>query len=1031
MFRYGSYLQLLIGVAILGVGPILVPERLVSALLPSELPCVRGFIRNGGQWPDSVLAVFQSDGVDVWFTRSGLIQDVHTDTNGCRVGSVMYTGFQGAIAGLVVSEVCAVPVTFITGSSGAAVATFASSEDQVHIVHTNGYVERYSISRAGNLVRDSIKVAEINAGLLTTETRSKADADEVQWNRSTVFTSGTYIGGPGTDEIAALETLPDGTILVAGSTTQAVFPESLGGYSRQHQGNSDGFLARIDASLGRVYRWTFIGGSGDDRIKALALDRSRNVCVVLQTDSYDMPVLQEGRFTKSSGGKEAYVTVLDSSLMKIITGVYHGGPGDDVPCCISVDVFDDIVIAGTTTSTSGLPTTRPNLDAISGFFIANGRKTTYSYQVPSGKYNMGESDGFLAVYSSSGLLRAARYYGGDKYDTITAMTTDKQGRIIFAGTTSSPTLITVPIVFNGWPGRVPYQRNYAGGALDGFIVKINRALQLTQEDVDGNFVSYFGGTGVDRLNALVLGRDQDIYFAGNTTSNGFYRSSSIQSAVVDKTDGYVSWLSSDGTLMKGFTYWGGSEDDEVLAVHADPASTLVLFGGRTYSEDFPVVGTGSKSDIGGWSDGFIAALDFQRSRFSTRIPGNNKDEVVAFGTARYGDALFALNSASTNLFVADSAIIRDQNGATGYLGRYSLGEVTLNTPNEGEIVCAGSTSSVSWKTLGLSDTVRYSLEYRSVGGDEWTTIIRGLRAKMYAWKVPLAIQPGRYEVRVTSQFGHISKTGIPVTIDVKPAVSIRTSSLRDCEGAPVRMVATAANVVAGFQWRRNGTPLISATDSVYVVNSLNAGNVGTYDCVVSGVCSASDTSKPLVVDVTLRPVIKSQPLSMTVNSGVPILLGVVVDGAGMSYQWFKDGITLPGATSELYSVQRSTMADSGRYWCMVTNICGVTKSDTAIIRVRLGTWVNENDSTAIGIRVITQQPANEVLQLECYVPCGLLTVYLTDLTGRVVLQPFTVEFSPGERQQVTIPVAHLASGVLIVTVQSEAGAISVPALILH
>jgi len=718
-------------------------------------------------------------------------------------------------------------------------------------------------------------------------------------------------------------------------------------------------------------------------------------------------------------------------MSKLIMGVYHGGPSDDIPCCISVDVFDDIVIAGTTTSTSGLPTTRPNLDAISGFFIANGRKTTYSYQVPSGKYNMGESDGFLAVYSSSGLLRAARYYGGDRFDTITAMTTDKQGRIIFAGTTSSPTLITVPIVFNGWPGRVPYLRTYAGGTLDGFIVKINRTLQLTQEDADGNFVTYFGGNGVDRLNTMVLGRDQDIYFAGSTTSNGFYRSSSIQSAVADKSDGYVSWLSSDGTALKGFTYWGGSDDDEVLAVRADPSSQTVVFGGRTYSADLPIVGTGSASEVGGGRDGFIVALDFQRARFSTRVSGEGNDDVVAFANATFSDALFALNTTSTDLFLSDSAVIQRQSAAGGYLGRYSLGEVTLNTPTDGEVLCAGSVVTVSWQPLGLPDTVRYFLEYRAEGGDGWTTIARSLRAKSYTWKIPVTIQPGRYEVRVTTQYGHVSKTQRPVTIDVAAAASVISTPLRDCEGATVRMVAKPANVMATFQWRRNGIPLTGATDSVYVVKSLSAGNVGSYDCVVSSKCSQSDTSKPLIVEVTLRPVIKSQPFSTTVVSGEQIRLGVVVDGAGMSYQWFKDSLKLPGATSDLFTINRSTMADSGRYWCMVTNVCGATISDTALVRVRNSTSVGQLDQSMISVQLISPHPAGEELYLSCSVPSESFIVRLSNLSGRHLMEPLRVSCQPGVRQFVSIPVGHLGAGLVIVTVQSQQHVLSVPAVILH
>lgn len=999
--------------------------------IADRLPSALGLVRNAGQWPDTVVGLYQVRNVDLWFTRSGIISDSFSVTSGRRVGTVTYMAFHRSRLSRIADDFDTIPVTYITGPGGAAITATGTRSETIRCVFNDGGVVQYSITSNGIRVAHVSDTNDLGTEPFHLGNTIEKHQEEVQGSKSSVFVSSSYIGGPGIDEIATMETLPDGSILIAGTTTQTMFPESLGGYSRILGGNTDGFLARVDGSFRKVFRWTFIGGSGVDIIKGISFDKSRRIAILTQTDSYDMPVLALGYKPKSSGGYEAHISIIDSTMSKLEMGAYYGSISDDIPCCISVDVFDDIVIAGTTTSLTGLPTTKPTNEVISGTYESGGRTLGYSFQVPSGKYSGGKSDGFIAIYSNEGQLKAARYYGAEGDDTITAMTTDKRGRIVFAGTTSSQTLTTVPIVFSGWPGRVPLLRNFAGGSSDGFIVKMNRNLKLTQIESDGNFATYFGGTGTDLITAIDIGLKEDIFFVGSTTSNGFFKSTSIQSSVTDKGDAYVGWLRTDGTVLDGFTYWGGSGDDEALAVQADTTSVRIVFGGRTNSNDFPTVGSGSIPGNKGEYDGFIAGLDFKRARYSVRVSGSGDDEIAAFTDAKYSDAAFALNTTSADLPVSDSALMRSQTGAGCYLTRYALGEVILSTPKDGDFVCAGSAVNISWQTAGLADTVRYFVEYRKNGASGWITIAKSIRSKSTTWTVPRAIVPGAYEVRVTTQFGHSSKTSDPITIDINPAVTLRSSPPRDCEGASVRMLAIPANVLATFQWRRNGVNISGATDSAYVITALDAGNVGLYDCVVGGRCSQSDTSSPLEVGVTLRPVIRSQPSSVTVNPGERIRLGVSVDGAGMSYQWYRDSLKIKNATNSEYVIDKASMADSGRYWCSIANVCGSTISNIAVVSIRLGTSVIDQRTEPTFLRLLSSQPVSDELLLECRAPAGSFSLGLNDLMGRQLMNPPAAVNALGEVQTLSVPVSHIEPGLMFIVLQSRDKVLSVPVLLVR
>ena len=84
-----------------------------------------------------------------------------------------------------------------------------------------------------------------------------------------VITAATYFGGSLADRIAAMVTDGAGYIYVAGSTESTDF---LGSFGNQRGGGVEAFVLKIDpATLQMVYA-TYLGGSGDDRALALAVD---------------------------------------------------------------------------------------------------------------------------------------------------------------------------------------------------------------------------------------------------------------------------------------------------------------------------------------------------------------------------------------------------------------------------------------------------------------------------------------------------------------------------------------------------------------------------------------------------------------------------------------------------------------------------------------------------------------------------------------------------------------------------------------
>jgi outer membrane protein assembly factor BamB len=77
-----------------------------------------------------------------------------------------------------------------------------------------------------------------------------------------------------------------------------------------------------------------------------------------------------------------------------------------------------------------------------------------------------------------------------------------------------------------------------------------------------------------------------------------------------------------------------------------------------------------------------------------------------------------------------------------------------------------------------------------------------------------------------------------------------------------------------------------------------------------------------------------QPASQVAVMGASLTLRVVAASeSALSYQWFKDGVTIPGATSASYAVASVTAATAGTYTVVITSAAGSVTSAPAVVTV--------------------------------------------------------------------------------------------------
>ncbi|MGN6566541.1 MAG: T9SS type A sorting domain-containing protein [Flavipsychrobacter sp.] len=147
-----------------------------------------------------------------------------------------------------------------------------------------------------------------------------------------------------------------------------------------------------------------------------------------------------------------------------------------------------------------------------------------------------------------------------------------------------------------------------------------------------------------------------------------------------------------------------------------------------------------------------------------------------------------------------------------------------------------------------------------------------------------------------------------------------------CVGTPVTLTASiehGGNNPA-YQWLKNGTPIPGATNNSYLEMDPVNGDSITLLLTSNAICPTSKTvssSMPLIVTPYFTPSVTiSSNMGNTITQGAEVIL--IASPAGskyVSYQWKRNGISIPGANgktfttndisnNEVYSVSVSTTA---------------------------------------------------------------------------------------------------------------------------
>jgi sulfatase modifying factor 1 len=153
----------------------------------------------------------------------------------------------------------------------------------------------------------------------------------------------------------------------------------------------------------------------------------------------------------------------------------------------------------------------------------------------------------------------------------------------------------------------------------------------------------------------------------------------------------------------------------------------------------------------------------------------------------------------------------------------------------------------------------------------------------------------------------------------------------------------ASGRALSYQWRRSGVAIAEGgrvtgvTTPNLLISSVTTADQGQYDCIVTGTCGTV-ASRPAVL--SCKAFITSQPQGGTFVGGQQLSLEIEATGtAGASFRWRKDGVNLfnglvyRGVTSHSLIINAYEPTQSGEYSVAITNSCGVTISEAALLEI--------------------------------------------------------------------------------------------------
>lgn len=249
----------------------------------------------------------------------------------------------------------------------------------------------------------------------------------------------SYIGGSDVEYASTIDELPDGRLVLGGTTLSTDFPVTAGAHDLTNGGGGDGWLAIISPSGSHIEWCSFVGGSRHDALDNVLVDDNGDIVALLRSQSTDIAATSGAWDTTPNGGLDFYLTKFDGDSLQQSWATFIGGTGNEIPRAMR------------------------GLQQAGGYYAFAGYSDSPSLPTTDGSARIGGTDCVAMAITTDGTnLVWGTMVGGSGTEILHGLAIDRTSSAVFlAGFSNSADF---PIVPGGGPG--------ATGGYDGFVLKL-------------------------------------------------------------------------------------------------------------------------------------------------------------------------------------------------------------------------------------------------------------------------------------------------------------------------------------------------------------------------------------------------------------------------------------------------------------------------------------------------------------------------------------------------------------------------------
>ena len=320
---------------------------------------------------------------------------------------------------------------------------------------------------------------------------------------------------------------------------------------------------------------------------------------------------------------------------------------------------------------------------------------------------------------------------------------------------------------------------------------------------------------------------------------------------------------------------------------------------------------------------------------------------------------------------------------------------------------SGCTATFTVTTTGSSPAFQW---YKGTAGVTTSPVIG---ATGTSFTTPALTATTKYWVRVTNTAGTANSNTVTATVTKYPIITRQPASIAIKSGTTTTLTVVASSATAlTYQWYMGTSPstlrkITNAIAASYTTPTLTGA--ASYWVSVKNAAGYSYSSTAYVT-IAAPPVITTQPLAATINSGCIATFTVAASGTAPTFQWYEGnpGVTttpVPGATGNSFTTPPLTITTN--YWVQADNAAGtaISNSATATVKILFTTWAaNLEKTNNLADGTIASQPEDDF-----------------DHDGRSNLIEYAFGSSPviGNDPEPNIPVANITATHFVLQYQCD------------